>query len=66
MKLQHDTIAEFSKILVRLGEASIVGSVASIFIQGIRFSISILGFAIGTLLIFTGLFFYNYSKEKIL
>jgi hypothetical protein len=63
VKLQQDTIKEFGKVLIRLGEASIVGSVASIFIQSIRFSISLLGFVIGTLLIFAGLFFYNYLKE---
>jgi hypothetical protein len=68
MKIHHETIKEFGHALIHLGEASIIGGVAALFVQGFSFWICLSAFTGGLILIFAGLFFSNkcYLKEQSL
>jgi hypothetical protein len=64
VKLKQSTIEKFSDVLIRYGEASTIGGVATIFVENFPRLISIFGIFVGTIIVFLGLYFHNISNEK--
>jgi hypothetical protein len=61
MKLHVETVKESGHILIRLGEASIIGGAATWFVQSFPRLASLSGLAVGLILVFSGLYFVNKS-----
>ncbi|MGH7599727.1 MAG: hypothetical protein ACREOI_25515 [bacterium] len=63
-KLKVSTIEKFSEVLVHLGEASIVGGGATLFVQGLVSWIeSLAGIVGGIFLVLWGLYIHNKYGE---
>ena len=61
MEIHHETIKESGNVLIRFGEAAVIGGVASLFVQNfyhVASSISIVG---GFILVLVGLSLVNKS-----
>ncbi|MCI0694378.1 hypothetical protein L0337_20515 [candidate division KSB1 bacterium] len=64
MKIHVETIKEFGSVLVRLGEAAIIGGVATWFVKEFNHWISSISIVGGAALVCLGLFFSNQSHLK--
>jgi len=63
-KLKASTIEKFCDVLIHLGEASIIGGGATLFVKGlVSWGESIAGIAGGTFLLLWGLYIYNKYGE---
>jgi uncharacterized membrane protein (Fun14 family) len=66
IKIHVETIKEFGNVLVRLGEAAIVGVAATWFVQSFSRWVTLSSVAGGFILVFSGLYFVNMSNlEKL-
>lgn len=63
MAIRQKTIEKFGDILIRLGEASIIGGVATFFVSNFPQLASLFALVGGIVLIFTALYFINYSDK---
>lgn len=63
MEIKQKAIEKFGDILIRLGEASIVGGVATFFVNDFPKVASLFALIGGIILIFTALYFINYSDK---
>ncbi|MEK7263688.1 MAG: hypothetical protein AAB071_04165 [Bacteroidota bacterium] len=59
MKFKQHTIHKFSDFLVRIGEAAIIGSVATFFATDFPHSVSITGIITGVIAAFVGFYIDN-------
>jgi hypothetical protein len=64
MKIHVETTKEFGNVLVHLGEASIIGGAAGLFVQGFLLWASLVALIGGSMLVLTGLYFINESHFK--
>ncbi|MBS4029724.1 MAG: hypothetical protein KGZ58_13940 [Ignavibacteriales bacterium] len=63
MKLTKKTIEEFAKVLIRIGEAGFLGSIATLFVSGLSNIISIAGISTSIISISIGLFIFNINDK---
>jgi len=59
MEIHHETIKEFGHVIIRFGEAAIIGGIATFFVQDFPHLASSAGLIVGMLLLFAGLYFSN-------
>jgi hypothetical protein len=64
MKIHVETTREFGHVLVRLGEATVIGGAAGLFVQGFSLWASFVALSGGSMLVLTGLYFINASHLK--
>ena len=63
MKLTKNTIEEFARILIRIGEAGFLGSIATVFVSELSNIISIAGISASIISIAIGLIIYNINDK---
>ena len=63
MHLSKSTVEKLADVLIRLGEAGIVGSVATFFVSDFPHVYSGMGMIVGIFLIFSGLYVNNLSER---
>ncbi len=64
IKLKASTVEKFSEVLIHLGEASIVGGGATLFVQGlVRWGASVVGIVGGIFLVLWGLYIHDKYGE---
>lgn len=64
LKLKTSTVVKFCDVLIHLGEASIIGGGATLFVQGlVRWSASVAGIVGGIFLVLWGLYIHNKYGE---
>jgi hypothetical protein len=63
MKLTKGTIEKFANILIRIGEAGFLGSIATIFVSNFSQSTSITGISASIVSIAIGLFINNINDK---
>jgi hypothetical protein len=61
MKIHLETIKEFGNVLIRFGEAAVIGGAAALVVQSFSFWLAFSAIAGGVILVFTGLYFVNKS-----
>jgi len=59
MKIHIETTKEFGNVLVRCGEAAVIGGAAGLFVQSFPLWASLVALIGGVMLILTGLYFIN-------
>ena len=64
MRLRKAAIEKLGDVLLRLGEAAIIGAAASLFIQDFLLANSLYGFGVGVTLIAIGVYAYNKTDQK--
>jgi len=64
MQLRKSTIEKFADALIRFGEAAIIGSTATLFVQTFPRATSIVGLIAGFVLICLGLYVNEISETK--
>lgn len=64
MKIHVETTKEFGTVLVRFGEAAVIGGAAGLFVQGFPLWASLVALVGGSILVLTGLYFINESHLK--
>jgi 4-hydroxybenzoate polyprenyltransferase len=64
MKLNDKAIEKLGDTAIHLGEASLIGGVAAIFVSEVSFRVSVFGIAVGGFLIFCGIFIINQIKDR--
>ncbi|MFQ5865968.1 MAG: hypothetical protein ACE5IW_12140 [bacterium] len=64
MLIHKETVKEFGSVLIRLDEASIIGGIATYFVQNFVLWASFIAFGGGLVLLFSGLYFINKSNLK--
>jgi hypothetical protein len=65
MEIHIETTKEFGHVLIRLGEAAIIGGAATWFVQGFLRWVTLSSVAGGFILVFSGLYFVNkYHLDK--
>jgi hypothetical protein len=64
VKIRVTTIEEFAKVLIRFGEASTIGGIATMFVKDFPKFVSCIGIICGITLIIIALYFYNIAPEK--
>jgi hypothetical protein len=64
MQLTKSTIEKFGDVLIRLGEASVIGAAATFFVKEFPFWQSLLGLITGGSSIILGLYVNNSAENK--
>ena len=64
MNLRKSTIEKFADVLIRFGEAAVIGSAATLFVERFPIRTSILGIFGGIVLLILGLYVNNISTIK--
>jgi hypothetical protein len=64
MEFRISTIEEFAKVLIRFGEASTIGGIATMFVKDFPKLVSSIGIICGLTIIIIALYFYNIAPEK--
>lgn len=64
MKPITKTIEKLGDVLIRLGEAAIIGASASLFIPDFLLANSVFGFAVGLVLVGLGLYIFDNTEPK--
>lgn len=62
MRLRKGTIEKFADVLIRLGEATLIGSVATFFVEGFSRAVSTVGALGGIGLLLVGLYVHNLAE----
>ena len=63
MNITKSTVEEFAKVLLRIGEAGFLGSIATFFVKDFSHPFSVIGLVLSIISIFMGLYVNN-LKEK--
>ncbi len=61
MQIHFETVKEFGNVLIRFGEAAMIGAVATFFVSDFPHLASLAGLIVGLVLLISGLYFVNKS-----
>ena len=64
MQLRKSTIGKLADVLIRLGEAAVIGAVATFFVKDFPLWQSVLGVVVGIVLIVLGLYTNDFTESK--
>ncbi|MBS4029025.1 MAG: hypothetical protein KGZ58_10355 [Ignavibacteriales bacterium] len=64
MKLTNQALEKLADVCIRLGEASLIGNVAGLFLGGIPRGVAFTGGLIGIALILSGIYIHNLVSKK--